>query len=76
MDFIRAALVRSPEQRASLTDLLQHPWILKHKRSATEPHMRGRTQTQVMKSIICTHLSGWFGEQHVEDDIDGKLRKL
>jgi serine/threonine protein kinase len=50
-DFIRAALVRNPEQRASLQDLLQHPWLLRHKRSATGPHMRNRTQTQV----------GWVG---------------
>jgi serine/threonine protein kinase len=46
--FIQAALVRDPERRASLTDLLQHPWLLKHLRSSTGPaHMRGRTQTQV-----------------------------
>jgi serine/threonine protein kinase len=46
--FIQAALVRDPERRASLTDLLQHPWLLKHLRSSTGPaHMRGRTHTQV-----------------------------
>lgn len=46
--FIKAALVRDPERRASLSDLLQHPWLLKHLRSsAGPPHMRGRTQTQV-----------------------------
>jgi serine/threonine protein kinase len=46
--FIKAALVRDPDRRASLTDLLQHPWLLRHLRSnAGPPHMRGRTQTQV-----------------------------
>lgn len=50
-DFIRAALVRNPEQRVSLVDLLQHPWVLKHKRSAAGPHMRGRTQTQVRRAV-------------------------
>jgi serine/threonine protein kinase len=47
-DFIKSALVRDPEKRTSLTDLLKHPWLLKHLRSsAGPPHMRGRTQTQV-----------------------------
>jgi serine/threonine protein kinase len=50
-DFIRKALVRNPEQRASLQDLLQHPWVLRHKRSATGPHMRNRTQTQVCVTL-------------------------
>jgi serine/threonine protein kinase len=45
--FIRAALVRDPTQCASLTDLLQHPWLRKHMRSSSgAPHMRWRTQTQ------------------------------
>jgi serine/threonine protein kinase len=51
-DFIRKALVRNPEQRASLQDLLQHPWVLRHKRSATGLHMRGRTQTQVCMHVL------------------------
>ncbi|KAF6262630.1 kinase-like domain-containing protein [Scenedesmus sp. NREL 46B-D3] len=52
-DFIRSALVRDPEQRASLQDLLQHPWLQRHKRSATGPHMRGRTQTQSEVAVHC-----------------------
>ncbi|WIA42674.1 hypothetical protein OEZ86_008634 [Tetradesmus obliquus] len=56
-DFIRAALVRNPEQRASLQDLLQHPWLLRHKRSATGPHMRGRTQTQSEVAMHCFGLA-------------------
>eukprot|EP00879_Flechtneria_rotunda_P023191 GHRR01024518.1.p1 GENE.GHRR01024518.1~~GHRR01024518.1.p1 ORF type:complete len:533 (+),score=186.16 GHRR01024518.1:153-1751(+) len=60
-DFIRAALVRSPEQRASLMDLLQHPWLLKHKhRPMGGPHMRGRTQTQ---SEVAVHCFGSFGSE-------------
>lgn len=60
-DFIRAALVRNPEQRASLQDLLQHPWLLRHKRSATGPHMRGRTQTQVGGAGV--DVSTWMRQQ-------------
>lgn len=53
LDFIRRALVRSPEQRASLPDLLQHPWIVRHMRPVAAPHMRGRTQTQVCLGSVC-----------------------
>lgn len=58
--FIKAALVRDPEGRASLADLLQHPWLLKHLRSsAGPPHMRGRTQTQVGAGApTCMHRPG------------------
>eukprot|EP00775_Hariotina_reticulata_P003478 gene3478-3747_t len=59
-DFIRAALVRSPDPRASLTDLLQHPWVVKHKtRTAAAPHLRGRAQTQ---SEVAMHCFGPFAE--------------
>lgn len=52
--FIKAALVRDPECRASLTDLLQHPWLQRHMRSsAGPPHMRGRTQTQSEVAVHC-----------------------
>lgn len=54
--FIKAALVRDPERRASLTDLLKHPWLLKNMRStAGPPHMRGRTQTQVRQALGLVH---------------------
>jgi hypothetical protein len=45
-DFIRRALVRSPEQRTSMADLLAHPWLRGHMSRAAAPHARGRAATQ------------------------------
>lgn len=45
--FMRQALVRDPAQRSDMQELLNHPWILSHKRHAVLPSMRSRTQTQV-----------------------------
>eukprot|EP00877_Chromochloris_zofingiensis_P000127 jgi/Chrzof1/10114/Cz04g29080.t1 len=44
--FMRQALVRDPAQRSDMQELLNHPWILSHKRHAVLPSMRSRTQTQ------------------------------
>ncbi len=46
VDFIKCALVRSPEQRTSMQDLLSHAWVRGHMRRAALPHIRARMQTQ------------------------------
>ncbi|KAI8473429.1 MAG: kinase-like domain-containing protein [Monoraphidium minutum] len=45
-DFIQRALVRAPEQRTGMSDLLSHAWLRGHmRRAGTAPHTRGRAAT-------------------------------
>lgn len=46
LDFMRWALVRDPDGRATMQQLLTHPWITMHSRSNTLTKTRNRTQTQ------------------------------
>lgn len=46
VDFIKRALVRSPETRTNMTELLAHTWLRSHMRRAAVPHIRSRAQTQ------------------------------
>jgi serine/threonine protein kinase len=56
--FIRAALVRAPEQRASLAELMQHPWLVRHMQMrGAGGGNRGRAQTQVraaQRKVLCS----------------------